>query len=190
MCAHTPHTFLPNARFSICRNCTWDIWPRRLRSEINRVRSRYRAYDPVQVRIRKESHMQFRTGNERCRGPWMMSRLLRMRMPPRGKCNKCRGKWVERVSLILVEEEFMLCRNESATYALLGSFPFSLFFLPFRFRIYLRWSYPARLPVLDFPLKKIDLEWSIQRSHRKVPQTPDTIKQEVVKSLLRLHCLA
>lgn len=71
----------------------------------------------------------------------------------------------------------MLCRNESATYALLGLFPFFPSFLFSFLSFFLAFLFEYKMvihrpPVLNFPLKKIDLEWSIQRSHPKVPQTP------------------
>lgn len=48
---------------------------------------------------------------------------------------------------------------------------------------------PARLPVLDFPLKRLP-GVVYTESHPKVHKLPNTIRQEVVKSLLNYNCLA
>lgn len=93
----------------------------------------------------------------------------------------------------------MLCRKESATYALLGLFPFSIFFFfPFSLFSFLSFflaflfEYKMvihRPPVLNFPLKKITWSGLYRDLTRKSHKFPDTIKQEVVKSLLNYTAL-
>lgn len=89
----------------------------------------------------------------------------------------------------------MLCRNESATYALLGLFPFFPSFLFSFLSFFLAFLFEYKMvihrpPVLNFPLKKIIWSGLYRDLTQKSHKLPNTIKQEVFKSLLKLHYLA